>query len=120
MFCSICGKEFDKPCFNKPYDDVCWNCFGEKLWRIREQEYLNGEAFIISNGWLYTDEGYKTNTNPSYLGHSGRIFNIRMNDGTEICTNNLWCGGEIPEKHREILCDNAVFIIKCKERKDEE
>ena len=118
--CSICDKEFDKPCFNKPYDDVCWNCFGEKLWRIREKEYMDGKSFIIINGWLYTDGGYVKNPiNPSWLGHSGQIFNIKMNDGTEIYTNNLWCGGEIPENHREILCDNAVFITKRKESKEE-
>lgn len=109
--CSICGKEFDKPRYYSPFDDVCGsNCYDEKLWRQREQEYLNGRPFIIIDGCLYTDGGYRKTTDTSSLGHSGRKFTIKMNDGTKIVTNNLWCGDDIPENHREILCDNAVFV----------
>lgn len=111
IICSICGKEFDKPHYWEPFDDVCGSdCFGEKFWRMREQEYLNGKPFIIINGSLYSDGGYKKTSNTSSLGFGGREFNIRMNDGTEIFTNNLCHGGDIPENHREILCDNAVFV----------
>ena len=110
--CTICGKEFDKTHYNKPYDDVCGSeCFHEKHWRLTEQRYLDGATFIIINGHLYTDGGHKSNPrNTSFLGHAGREFKIKMNDGAEIFTNNLWHGGEIPEHHREILCDNAVFL----------
>lgn len=111
MICSICGKEFNKVHYITPFNDVCCSdCFVEKLWRIREEDYLNGSPYIIINGSLYTDGGYKKNEKSCYLGHSGRTFNIKMNDGTEIFTNNLWSGGEIPEKHRKILSDNAIFI----------
>ena len=110
--CCICGKEFEKSGWCDPFDDVCCSeCFGEKLWRMREQDYLGGKPFIIIDGCLYTDGGYVENPSSiSFLGHSGRVFNIKMNDGTEIVTNNLWCGGDIPENHREVLCDNAVFV----------
>lgn len=115
IVCEICGKEFDKPQYCSPYNKVCGSeCFGEKLWRIREKEYLNGRPFIIIDGCLWTDGGYKKNTRSSFLGCSGREFTIKMNDGTEIFTNNLWCGGDIPENHREILCDNAVFVTRNK------
>ncbi len=111
--CCICGREFEKPQYCSPYNDVCnGKCFGEKLWRIREKEYLDGRPFIIINGCLWTDGGYKQNTRSSFLGCAGREFTIKMNDGTEIFTNNLWCGGDIPENHREILADNAVFVTK--------
>lgn len=112
IVCSICGKEFEEPRYYKPFEDVCSSeCFGEKLWRVREEEYLSGKPFIIINGCLYTDGGYVKNpSNTSFLGFAGRKFNIKMNDGTEIFTNNLWSGGDIPENHREILCDNAVFV----------
>lgn len=114
IVCSICGKEFDKPHYYEPFNDVCDSgCFSEKLWRIREKEYIDGRQFIIIDGCLYTDDGYVKNPKyASHLGHGGREFNIKMNDGTEIFTNNLWCGGAIPNNHREILCDNAVFITK--------
>ena len=111
MICSICGKEFEKLHYNTPFNDVCSSeCFEEKLWRMREEGYLKGEPYIIINGNLYTDGGYKKNVKSSWLGYSGREFNIKMDDGTEIFTNNLWHGGNIPENHREILCDNAVFV----------
>lgn len=110
MICCICGKEFEKSRYSKPFDYVCSSeCFGEKLWRMREEEYLNGSPYIIINGNLYNDGGYKKNEKSCYLGHSGRVFKIKMNNGTEILTNNLWDGGKIPENHREFLCDNAVF-----------
>lgn len=111
MICSICGKKFDKPNYSKPFNDVCGSdCFSEKLWRMREVDYLNGTPFIIIDGCMYTDGGYKKTNHTQFLGFGGREFNIRMNDGTEIFTNNLWCGGNIPENHRKILCDNAVFV----------
>ena len=110
MICSICGKEFEKLNYCEPFHDVCSSeCFHESLWRMREEEYLKGKKYIIVDSNLYTDGGYKKNTKSSWLGHGGREFNIKMNDGTEIFTNNLWHGGQIPENHREILCDNAVF-----------
>lgn len=111
IICEICGREFQKPCYYPPYDKVCMECFGEKLWREREQEYLEGASYIIIDGNLYSDGGYKKNPSRyEFLGHGDRIFKIKMNNGTEIVTNNLWCGGEIPETHRDILCDNAKFI----------
>ena len=111
MICGICGKEFEIVRYGKPFEDVCSSeCFCEKLWRIREKEYLDGKSYIIINGSLYTDGGYKKNERRSLLGHSGREFNIKMNNGIEIFTNNLWNGGKIPENHRDILSDNAIFV----------
>ena len=110
--CSICGKEFDKPHYDRPYNDVCGSdCFAEKLWRIREDKYLKGAPFIIIDGNMYTDGGYRKNATHSFLGFSGREFKIRMNNGNEIVTNNLWHGGDIPENHRSILSDNAKFVV---------
>ena len=109
--CCICGKEFEKSKWYKPFDLVCdTECFHEKLWQDREKEHIE-KPFIIIDGVMYSDAGYVKNPrDSSFLGHGGRMFHIQMNDGTTISTNNLWCGGSIPEKHREILSDNASFI----------
>lgn len=109
--CCICGKEFEKAQWYKPFDMVCSSeCFDEQLWQIREKDHLD-TPFIIIDGTMYSDGGYvEKPTRTDFLGHDGRLFNIKMNDGTEIKTNNLWCGGNIPENHRKILCDNAEFI----------
>lgn len=110
--CCICGKIFENTKYYEPFNDVCSSkCFLEKFWKMREEQYLNGEQFIIIDGCLYSDGGYVKNPkDTSLLGFAGREFNIVMNDGTEIFTNNLWYGGDVPENHKNILCDNAKFI----------
>lgn len=105
--CVICGKEAEK----MPFEDVCsMECFTEKFWREKEEGYLNGVPYIIVDGNIYKDGGRKNPKGSCELGFSGAEFNIRMNDGTEFSTNNLWHNGKIPENHREILKDNAIFI----------
>ena len=111
MVCTICRREFEKRRYMEPFHEVCGSeCFKEKLWQEREKEYLAGTPFIIINGSMYFDGGYKNTDRLDRLGHGGHEFKIRMNDGREIVTNNLWHNGEVPENHREVLRDNAVFI----------
>lgn len=44
-------------------------------------------------------------------GHAGRRFVIRFFDERgEITTDNLWYQGEIPERFRDKLPDNAEFL----------
>ena len=69
-----------------------------------------GESIII-NGIHYHDGGKVDRSKVGgFLGHSGRSFMIKMNDGKLIETNNLWCQGEIPEIFKNILKDNAEFV----------
>lgn len=114
--CVICGKEVEK----MPFEDVCsMECYTEKFWLEKEEGYLNGVPYIIIDGTMYKDAGYKNpislvgyedKTLLRSLGHGGAEYNIKMNDGTEIFTNNLWYIGDVPENHKEILKDNAVFL----------
>lgn len=109
-FCVDCGKiEFAK--YYEPVKSkLCFTC---NFWKEREQEYLNciNDILIIDGVW-YSDGGNKPNSNPSYLGHAGREFTIKMlHSDIKWNTNNLWCGGDIPKKYRETtLKDNAEFI----------
>lgn len=111
MKCEVCGKKFDKVKWHKPFNLCCSSeCFSRKLWDIRAEKYKQ-DPFIIIDGCAYSDAGYVKHPKPyQFLGFDGREFNIRMNDGTEIFTNNLWFGGNIPESHRALLPDNAVFV----------
>lgn len=65
---------------------------------------------VIIDGKCYYPNGYKTNTKKYMLGFSGKEFNIIMNDGTKILTNDLWYNGIIPTHFRNRLPDNAEFI----------
>jgi hypothetical protein len=110
--CEICGREFNGIFFSAPYNHICNNseCFNEKFWRVKEEAYEAGEPFIIIDGELYFNGGYTESSDKKMIGFGGRRFDIRMNNGKEIMTNNLWYNGKIPENHREKLADNATFI----------
>lgn len=43
------------------------------------------------------------------FGYSGARFTIRFSDGRIVATRNLWCQGDIPERFRTRLPDNAEF-----------
>lgn len=47
---------------------------------------------------------------PIARGFGGRHVCIRFFDGRGVCSSNLWHQGAIPERFRERLPDNAVFI----------
>lgn len=86
-------------------------CFYCELDKEREQEHLNKPKLIIG-GVLYGDAGATSKANTKFNGFGGRVFKIRMLDGSkEWETNNLWCGGELPRKYRETtMKDNAEFV----------
>lgn len=109
--CRICGNKFEGRSWGS-YPDICSSsdCFDKALWLDRQEQHQK-KLFIIINGTMYSDGGNVENPNRyQMLGYGGSRFNIKMNDGTEISTNNLWCGGEIPEENREVMSDNAIFI----------
>jgi hypothetical protein len=43
-------------------------------------------------------------------GFGGDPFEIKFHDGRVVKTTNLWCQGAIPERFRDRLPDNAVFL----------
>lgn len=66
------------------------------------------------DGWVFNiapeDPELRKMTGGFGLGHGGRRFRIRFDDGREVVTTNLWNSGEIPERFRKRLPDNAVFV----------
>jgi hypothetical protein len=47
--------------------------------------------------------------NRDFYGHGGREFRIRLASGEVVNTNNLWHGGQIPERFWNRMPDNATF-----------
>ena len=111
MKCRICGREFSERIYMKPYHDLCSSkCFSTNLWNARADEYeLDDSDCIVIKGVMYSDGG-ESDLPSSMKGFSGRKFKIQMNDGEIIETDNLWCGGAIPDSHRDRMPDNAKFI----------
>lgn len=113
FFCKECGRiEFAtySPDVKKRLEENQY-CFHCDFWIEREKEYLN-KGFLIIDGCVYSDAGSTKGKNTAYNGFGGSVFKIRMLDGSkEWETNNLWCGGEIPNKYRlSTMKDNAEFI----------
>lgn len=102
MKCIICGKEIEKSSYT--HKVICSSeCFSVDFWN----DCLDDKAIII-NGECYHDGGMKPADYRGFLGHAGRVFNIKMNDGIVFKTNNLWYNGVVP-KERGIK-DNACFV----------
>ncbi len=62
---------------------------------------INGNHYIVES----------SNNDPARTrGFGGRTFIIRWNDGREVSTNNLWHQGHIPDRFKDKLPNNAIFI----------
>ena len=102
MKCVICGKEIEKSKYSNKV--LCSSeCFHVNFWN----ECLDDSAIIIKVE-CYHDGGRKPEGYSGFLGHSGREFTIKMNDGQVISTNNLWYNGEVPKER--MVADNAMFV----------
>jgi len=65
---------------------------------------------LVINGVHYTHEGMQIGVRKSWRGSNGKLFTIKLKDGTIVKTNSLWHQGTIPEYFRDQLPDNAEFI----------
>lgn len=82
--------------------------FIEDYWtKLIDQDIPNR---LVINGVHYTHEGMKVGVRKDWRGSNGRLFTIKLKDGTIIKTNSLWHQGTIPEQFRNQLPNNAEFI----------
>ena len=110
MICEICGKEFDTSHYGKPYENICSSeCFNDKFWleKIEDKDNL---TIVDGNCYWFNKHNPIKNTNTQWNGFAGRQFIIKYNNGETYITNNLSHNGVIPDKFRDILCDNAEFV----------
>ena len=69
---------------------------------------ISGRHYMLPSGEPTPEE--LTSTGGWGFGHSGREFRIKFKDGREVSTRSLMCQGDIPERFRHILTDNAEFV----------
>lgn len=84
---------------------VCHTC---NFWR-EYVEKKDAPQIARINGTHYWSNP-KTESKSQFLGFGGRLTHIRWNDGREVETNDLWYQGAIPDRFRERLPDNAIFV----------
>ena len=102
MKCEICGKEIEKSRYS--HKVICSDkCFDEDFWldKIKDKD-----EYIRIDGVCY----HLGNEKDMFRGFGGSQFKIKFFDGREITSTNLWHNGDIPEKYKGELCDNAEFI----------
>lgn len=108
--CSFCNeKEKDNGDHHDCDPDLCFTCnFWKKYVGLKNDPRsvrINGEHY-----WLGDDNG----TPDRYKGYGGRQFKIRClnvsGSSITVTTTDLWYQGEIPERFRADLPDNANWI----------
>ena len=105
--CVECGTEGDA---NKFLRDVARSLFEQKLcftchhW-ARLLELADDPKTVRAKGHHYRigPEG------EPFSGFAGTKFVVKFYDGRVVTTTNLWHQGEIPERFRGRMLDNAVF-----------
>lgn len=106
MRCEICGKEIDRSYYSNAI--LCSSeCFHDHYWleRVHNQD---SPTQVVINGCVY--QIGEEDSMSSFRGFDGARFEIEFYDGRKVVTTNLWSNGEIPEKFRELIKDNAKFI----------
>lgn len=89
-------------------NQLCFDCnFWYNLIAINTEPNI-----VISNNHHYMIEPDKPKDYKGFLGFGGREFIIEFNDGRKVTTHNLGYQGEIPERFRDKLKNNAKFIKK--------
>ena len=108
--CKICGG-IVKSTWSEPLKteiikkNICHSCH---FW-MEKVDVVNDKNIVRIGGEHYTicaeskDAGY-------FRGFGGRKFVVLFNDSRKITTTNLWSQGTIPERFKELLPDNAIFI----------
>lgn len=81
----------------------------DSFWKekIKDFKRKNPDQVIV-NGFHYYIGPENTPTN--WKGMNGDLYIVEFFDGRVVETTNLWCQGNIPERYRDALPDNAVFV----------
>ncbi len=104
--CQCCGEKYSKICDDESY--IGKNCFDCSFWLEKIKMSPEDEAGrVIVNGQHYR---IGNDAAGPFRGFGGRKFTVLFQDGRIVETTNLWCQGEIPERFRKMLPDNAVFL----------
>ena len=98
--CTKCGKALPE----NAIDDLCFEC---NFWSRHHNNDVKDKDHrcVIANGshYIIGDEDSKD----SFRGFDGAKVSIEFFDGTVIVSTNFWYQGDIPERFRDIMPDNA-------------
>lgn len=112
--CSIC-KGCADPSYMEPTGSRIVReriCFGCDFWleMIRKDATEYKDRAVRVDGKHYVMGEKRGRDGERWAGFGGAVWNIEFFDGRKERCNNLWSQGDIPERWREQLPDNARFI----------
>ena len=111
--CKECGKIItDKDlCYfdnvNKELikTSLCFNC---SFW-LEHVNNSNNQRSVRTNNehyWIASEFASRNH----FRGFAGYKFIIHFEDGRKVISTNLWYQGEIPERFRDRLPNNCIFV----------
>ena len=107
MNCIICGKEIEKSKFSNAV--LCSSeCFHINFWNGMVAD-KDSPLSVRAHGVQYHIG--REDSKSSFRGFYGRHFVIQFFDSRIVETTNLWMNGDIPERYKSKLLDNAIFIL---------
>ncbi len=123
--CIICKKRIEKSSYSN--EMLCGSeCHGVNFWNEAYQEFISDTAHSMASidGGLYyirqkkcfvTTFGTvveKDILQNAFMGHAGRSFYIKFDNGIVVYTTDLWFNGNIHKDFVEKIASNAEFISK--------
>lgn len=102
--CAECGCDYQWV-YCSPDQGNCYTC---QFWLDRMN--FDSSQSIRVKGNHYYNEGRGPEVPHQCRGFSGRSWRIKFFDGRILETVDLWYQGEIPERFRDRLPDNAEFV----------
>lgn len=127
LICKICRKIVgaNGRCDRERLESVgiCPDCdFWIEKWQMRDEPQvarINGEHYMYGNSM----QDYEVNLSDSLesiaknwvpakkgYGMGGSKTIIKFHDGRIVITNDLWHQGEIPERFKNLMRDNAEMV----------
>lgn len=86
-------------------------CFSCNHWvEIMEDKDNPRRHFVKGVSYWRKDYRNLPSHEQHVLGFSGSVFKVKTNSGEEYTTNDMWCNGNIPERFKDRLPDNAIFL----------
>jgi hypothetical protein len=110
--CRECGEPEDRTFIPSVMEkmlerQLCHTCNFWTEWVERRDE----RATARIGGWHYRVHPMAKPSVPAHCkGFGGRLHKIVWDTGWTATTDNLWGQGEIPERFRDRLPDNATFV----------
>lgn len=106
--CRECGAEVDTHFVPETRErlialNVCFNC---NYW-LERVDSKSGKQIVV--GGVVYQRGAEKDAGP-FRGFSGKPWRVKLHSGEEFRSTNMWFNGQIPDRFKSRIPDNAIFL----------